>query len=138
MELVYTLDGIAAAAGEVLEAIGRHRLVAFEGELGAGKTTLIQAICRRLGVRGTMSSPTFSIINEYEAEGRVIFHIDLYRCNSEEEAVRAGVDECIHSGNWCLVEWPSKAEGLFAEDTVRVHIGEIGAMGRKIIVNCKK
>ncbi|MBA4167093.1 MAG: tRNA (adenosine(37)-N6)-threonylcarbamoyltransferase complex ATPase subunit type 1 TsaE [Chitinophagaceae bacterium] len=138
MEMVYNLTGISEAAKNVLETIKQGKVVAFEGEMGTGKTTLIQAMCRELGVKGSMGSPTFSIINEYASGKGTIFHIDLYRCNSEEEAVRAGVEECLYSGHLCLAEWPSKAEGIFPEDTIRLSISLLDAYTRKIIVNCKK
>lgn len=144
MELVYSLDGIDEAAKKVLSAInkkqdaGKEKAVAVEGDMGAGKTTLILSICRQLGVTGTMGSPTFSIINEYSSGNGPVYHIDLYRCGSEEEAIRAGVEECLFSGNVCLVEWPSRAEALFPVNTIRLSIGQLEECKRKIIVNCKK
>lgn len=136
--MVYRLDEIEKAADAVLKSMRDRQVVAFEGELGAGKTTLIQSMCRKLGVTGTMSSPTFSIINEYRGGDGTIYHIDLYRCNSAEEAVRAGVEECIYSGDLCLVEWPSRAEAIFPDDAVQVTISQESEDARKIIVNCKK
>jgi tRNA threonylcarbamoyladenosine biosynthesis protein TsaE len=138
MELVYSLNNISEAANEVLETAGGGKVIAFEGEMGAGKTTLIQAMCRKLGVTGVMGSPTFSIINEYGSENGIIYHIDLYRCRSEEEAIRAGVEECLYSGDLCLVEWPSRAEGIFPDDTITLFISRLDQNTRKIIVNCKK
>jgi tRNA threonylcarbamoyladenosine biosynthesis protein TsaE len=138
MELVYSLNEIGEAAKMVLEAVGEAKVVAFEGEMGAGKTTLIQSVCKELGVSGTVSSPTFSIINEYASDFGTIFHIDLYRCRSEEEVVRAGVEECLYSGNLCLVEWPSRAPGIFPDETTRLAITQLDGHTRKIIVNCKK
>lgn len=134
MEFLYRLENIDQAAAEVLKAIGGRNIVAFTGEMGSGKTTFIQALCRGIGVAGNMGSPTFSIINEYESERGPVFHIDLYRCRDEEEAIRAGVEDCIYSGCICLVEWPSKAPSLFPEETIRVSIAETDGVTRKITV----
>jgi tRNA threonylcarbamoyladenosine biosynthesis protein TsaE len=134
MELVYGLKHIDKAADEVYNAVSGRSILAFTGEMGAGKTTFIQALCRRMGVKGVMGSPTFSIINEYEAEKGPVYHIDLYRCRDEEEAIRAGVEDCLYSGWTCLVEWPSRAPSLFPEETIRIGITEINDHTRKIIV----
>lgn len=132
MEFLYPLENIDQAAGEVLKAFGERSIVAFTGEMGSGKTTFIQALCRAMGVKGNMGSPTFSIINEYESERGPVFHIDLYRCRDEEEAIRAGVEDCIYSGCVCFIEWPSKAPSLFPDETIRVSIAETDAITRKI------
>ena len=124
MELLYRLDDINEVAADVLNSFGERNVIAFSGEMGSGKTTLIHAICRQLGVKRNMGSPTFSIINEYESERGPVFHIDLYRCRDEEEAIRAGVEDCIYSGCLCLVEWPAKAPSLFPEETIRVSLTE--------------
>ena len=134
MELVYGLEHIDQAANEVYNAVSGRSILAFTGEMGAGKTTFIQALCRRMGVKGVMGSPTFSIINEYEAERGPVYHIDLYRCRDEEEAIRAGVEDCLYSGWTCLVDWPSRAPSLFPEETIRIGITEINDHTRKIIV----
>lgn len=135
MELVYRLEDINEVAAEVLKAFGERNVVTFTGEMGSGKTTFIHAICRQVGVKGNMGSPTFSIINEYESEKGPVFHIDLYRCRDAEEAIRAGVEDCVYSGCLCLVEWPSKAPTLFPEETIQVSIVEADDQKRKISVN---
>jgi tRNA threonylcarbamoyladenosine biosynthesis protein TsaE len=137
MELVYSVHDIKKAASVIWGEIKDSRVVAFSGQMGAGKTTLIQAICQHLGVKGSISSPTFSIINEYASPQGVIYHIDLYRCKNEEEVMRAGVEDCLYSGNICLVEWPSIAENIFPPDTVGVSIKEIDNNIRKIMLNRK-
>ena len=134
MELVYELERIDEAANAIYNAVKGRDIITFSGEMGAGKTTFIQALCRRIGVKGVMGSPTFSIINEYESKDRPVYHIDLYRCRDEEEAIRAGVEDCLYSGCTCLVEWPSKAPSLFPEETIRIHITEIDDHTRKITV----
>jgi tRNA threonylcarbamoyladenosine biosynthesis protein TsaE len=124
MELEFGLESIDSAAELIMEAAKGKTIISFSGEMGAGKTTLIHALCRRMGINGSMGSPTFSIINEYEYKGAPVYHIDLYRCKDEDEAIRAGVEDCLFSGCLCLVEWPSKAPGLFPDDTIRVSITE--------------
>ncbi|MEY4703085.1 MAG: hypothetical protein RIR96_982 [Bacteroidota bacterium] len=114
MEISFNLEQIQQAADQVLTILGKPGCVILRGEMGAGKTTFTQAICRRLGVLDKMGSPTFSIINEYATEtGEKVYHLDLYRLKNEAEAIAAGVEECIYSGSYCFVEWPERAPGLF-------------------------
>lgn len=133
MELTYPLSEIADAAAKFLQSGVDHKVIAFHGEMGAGKTTFIHEICYHLKIQNNVSSPTFSIINEYISEdGNIIYHMDLYRIKNEREAVDAGVDECFYSGRMCLVEWPEKAPGLFPENTVHCFLTAIGADVRKL------
>ena len=127
MHIVADTEGQEKFAGLFWSSIGDARVFAFHGEMGAGKTTTITHLCKWKGVRSPMGSPTFSIINEYEAlsdDGRslTIFHIDLYRLGSDSEIMQTGVEDCINSGDLCFVEWPEKAPWLFNEDTVHVFI----------------
>jgi len=112
------------------------KVFAFHGEMGAGKTTIISALCHFKGTKDATSSPTFSIINEYSysenGESKKIFHIDLYRLKDEEEVVQAGVEDCVYSGSICMVEWPEKAPGLFTEETVHVFIQTVSETERKV------
>ncbi|WP_138477607.1 tRNA (adenosine(37)-N6)-threonylcarbamoyltransferase complex ATPase subunit type 1 TsaE [Dyadobacter bucti] len=85
----------------------------FEGHMGAGKTTLIKALCRQLGVKSTVQSPTFSLVNEYDAGEKVVYHFDFYRIKDETEALDMGVEEYFDSGDFCFVEWPGKIENLW-------------------------
>jgi tRNA threonylcarbamoyladenosine biosynthesis protein TsaE len=98
--------------------------------MGAGKTTFIHALCDQKKVSSTVGSPTFSIINEYTYPGGSIFHIDLYRLKDAEEAIRAGVEDCLYSGNICLVEWPERAIDILPEDTISLHIRAIDPQTR--------
>ena len=133
MELVYDLEGIGDVAKDVLQSAKDHDVWAFYGEMGAGKTTLIHALCVEMKVTGSFGSPTFSIINEYVTEDfRPLYHIDLYRCKNEEEAIRAGVEDCFYSGNTCMVEWPSKAESILPENTLHITITVIDERTRKL------
>jgi tRNA threonylcarbamoyladenosine biosynthesis protein TsaE len=108
----------------------------FYGAMGAGKTTIIEALCRYKGVRDSMSSPTFSIINQYaymqDGVEQTVYHIDLYRLNNEQEIIQAGVEDCVYSGNICFIEWPQKAPGLFDEKAVQVHVEAIGEEEREV------
>src|SRR5688500_3505643 len=116
MELIFSLDQIESAASQFLEAFADKKVFAFHGDMGAGKTTFISAVCRLKGVKTTVSSPTFSIIYQYEAGGRKLYHLDLYRLRSNDEAVQAGVEDVLYSGDICLVEWPQKAPDIFPAD----------------------
>jgi tRNA threonylcarbamoyladenosine biosynthesis protein TsaE len=120
---ISTLQEIDAAAKKFLEAAGEVRVIAISGEMGAGKTTFIQAICRSLGVPVEVNSPTFSLVNEYlTPEGNTIFHFDLYRIESQEELYDMGYEEYFYSGSLCLIEWPEKASNLIPDDALMVHI----------------
>lgn len=109
------LAALPAAAQQLAAAIAEsgHSVVAFEGEMGAGKTTLIRALGAALGVADDVSSPTFALVNEYRSgRGEPIYHFDFYRIDSEEEAVRLGAAEYFDSGYLCLLEWPARVAGL--------------------------
>jgi tRNA threonylcarbamoyladenosine biosynthesis protein TsaE len=136
MELIYTLDNIAAAAKEFTSITSDFKVFAFEGEMGAGKTTFVHALCEVAGVTDTISSPTFSIINQYlTPDERFIYHIDLYRLKDEDEAIQAGIEDCLYSGNTCFVEWPQKAPGIFPDATLQVIITAIDTNTRKLKIN---
>src|SRR6478672_10221156 len=117
MEMLVKLERINQAAIEFLQLAENARVFAVSGQMGAGKTTFISAVCRALGATGSLSSPTFSIINEYGSRNGPIFHIDLYRLRSEDEARHAGVEDALYSGSYCFVEWPDKAPALFPGET---------------------
>ena len=126
MEWTFSLSTINDVAKDFWKAVDGKTVFAFHGQMGAGKTTFIHALCDAKGVKDVVGSPTFSIINEYEykCEGtkRALFHIDMYRLKDDEEAVRAGVEDALYSGYTCFVEWPEKAPGIFPGKTVHVHI----------------
>lgn len=115
------IEDIDAAARRFLHAIGEHRHIAFHGEMGAGKTTFISAICRVLGVEDETTSPTFSIVNEYmAAEGSTLYHFDFYRIETPEETLDLGLDDYFDSGRLCLMEWPENVEDFLPDDTLDV------------------
>jgi len=118
----FKLDMLPAIAADFWKQSGDRKVFAFHGPMGAGKTTFIHALCDALKVSSTIGSPTFSIINEYSYPYGTIYHIDLYRLQDEEEAIRAGVEDCLYSGNICLVEWPERAAALFPADAVHVYL----------------
>jgi len=136
MELEYRLDEINLPASRLLELLGQRRVLALHGEMGAGKTTLVKEICRQYGCKDVVSSPTFSLINQYVNEkGQVIYHIDLYRIRNQAEALDAGVLDCLSSGDFCLVEWPELAPELFPPETVHVLIESLPDNRRKLKIN---
>jgi tRNA threonylcarbamoyladenosine biosynthesis protein TsaE len=118
-----SLQEIDDAARRFLEMAGDVNVIAFSGEMGAGKTTFIQAICRSLGITVEVNSPTFSLVNEYFTPGGdSVFHFDLYRIDSPSELYDMGYEEYFYSGSLCLVEWPEKAPDLIPHDALMVHI----------------
>ncbi|NDV94624.1 tRNA (adenosine(37)-N6)-threonylcarbamoyltransferase complex ATPase subunit type 1 TsaE [Dysgonomonas sp. 521] len=120
---IQSLDNIDEAAIEFIKAMGDNTVFAFHGEMGAGKTTFIKAICENLGVSDTINSPTFAIINEYRSDsGELIYHFDFYRINKIEEAFDFGYEDYFYSGSLCFIEWPEKVESLLPNDTVNVSI----------------
>ena len=124
-EIIFGLDEIDQAATRFLEALGKRRIVAFYGSMGAGKTTFIRALCRQLGVEDTVTSPTFALVNEYRnRQGDSIFHFDFYRIRRLAEAIDMGCDEYFQSGHLCLIEWPELVEELLPAETLRVAIQE--------------
>ena len=134
-EIISKLDNLDAAAAEFLETVGENRLIAFYGNLGAGKTTFIKALCDRLGVDDNVCSPTFTIVNEYRAaDGDSVFHFDFYRIDLLREAQDLGLDEYFYSGCFCFMEWPEKIAELLPEETVEVHIEPLDESTRKISV----
>jgi tRNA threonylcarbamoyladenosine biosynthesis protein TsaE len=136
MEWRFALNDIRATANSFWRVADGTRIFAFHGDMGAGKTTFIHALCEEKGVRDVISSPTFSIINEYlfDENGieKRIYHIDLYRLKDEEEARLAGVEECLYSDHICFVEWPEKSPDLFPDDTLHVFIEAIGHQTRLV------
>ena len=127
------LEGLEEGAKQFAAALRTGKVYAFYGEMGAGKTTLIAEICRVLGVEDDVSSPTFSIVNEYDtASGEKLYHFDCYRLDSEEEAMDVGAEDYFYSGNTCFVEWPEKIEGILPGDVIDVHITVLPDGSRRV------
>lgn len=128
MEIQFKLDEINQVAQKII-AQKPHKVILFHGEMGAGKTTLIKALSKTLGVADATSSPTFSLVNEYEADnGDLVYHFDVYRLNSEAEAYDMGIDEYLYSGEWCFIEWAEKIPSLIPAEhsTVTLKVGKDG------------
>lgn len=122
---VSSLEALPEAARKFVAAMDDSTVYAFYGDMGAGKTTFIAELCRALGVdEDDMSSPSFSIINEYRSSstGELIYHFDLYRLENQEEAYDIGVEDYFDSGALCLLEWPERIEDMLPDDTVSVSI----------------
>ena len=135
MNIVFKIGDINSAA-EKLWAEGKgHKVWAFYGQMGAGKTTLVHALCEILQVKSAVSSPTFAIINEYSSPvAGNIYHMDWYRLKDEEEAINAGVEDCVYSGNLNLIEWPEKAPGLLPGDALQIRVEVVDEETRKIVI----
>lgn len=133
MDAIFMSGQIRQVAKELWKEGKRYTVWAFHAPMGAGKTTLIHALCEELGVKTSISSPTFAIINEYSSpEAGSIYHMDWYRLKDEEEAVNAGVEDCLNSGNLCLVEWPDKAPGLLPGNTFHINIEALDQQSRRL------
>lgn len=133
---INSVNDLPEAADAILETLNGRSIVAFWGEMGAGKTTLIRALCDRLGVADTVTSPTFALVNEYHTEaGTPIYHFDFYRINRIEEVFDFGYEEYFYSGDLCLIEWPEKIEGLLPEKTLSVRILITGDDSRTIEID---
>jgi tRNA threonylcarbamoyladenosine biosynthesis protein TsaE len=134
MEIIFDYEDMGKAAKSFMQFTKNYKIFAFTGELGAGKTTFINALCKEMDVRETVTSPTFSIIQEYKSgNGKIIYHMDFYRIKNKEEAMNAGIEECINSNEICMVEWPEKAPEIFPEQTVYARFEILGNNKRKLI-----
>lgn len=118
----YTLEELPAIAKEIIK-FAKHKVLLFYGEMGVGKTTLIKEIVKQLGSSDIVSSPTFSIVNEYHTQnGEKVFHFDFYRINDENEAFDIGIEEYFYSDCWCLAEWPDKLKNSLPLSSVMITI----------------
>jgi len=135
---VFALDEIGDVAEQLAAWAKQAVVITFQGDLGAGKTTLISAMCKVLKVRESVSSPTFSLVNTYESTTNgvktLIHHMDFYRLSSEEEGFQAGLEEMLHSGDLCLVEWPQRAPGIIPAHALHVFLETVGPDKRRIRV----
>ena len=132
MKKIYTLLEVDQIAREIIELIS-GKVVLFYGQMGVGKTTLIKEICKSLHSDEVISSPTFSLVNEYRTQyDEPIYHFDFYRIDSEEEALDIGVEDYFYSGDWCLIEWPNNIENLLPLGAVEIHLSH-AAEGKRSI-----
>jgi len=117
-----SVDELGAIVKALIPIIKARKKVAFLGQIGAGKTTFIKLLCQALGVKTVTSSPTFSIINQYETKEALVHHVDLYRLKSEDEAFSIGLMELFEDNSYCFIEWPSLVEHYFPESSVWIKI----------------
>jgi tRNA threonylcarbamoyladenosine biosynthesis protein TsaE len=130
----YSIEEISRTAKIILSLKPSSKIFIFNGEMGSGKTTLIKAIIKELGYEGTVSSPTFSIINEY-LNGDKIYHFDFYRIKNKNELLDIGIDEYISSNNRCFVEWPNLITDILPDKHIELNIDVISSDDRKLIIN---
>ncbi len=122
MNITFSLDEITEVAKQILKQ-NPNKVILFHGEMGVGKTTLKKALANELGVNGTTSSPTFSLVNEYQTtNNQTVYHFDFYRLNNEIEALDMGADEYLYSGNWCFIEWAEKIPNLIPDSHSTISI----------------
>ena len=118
----YSLEDLSEVATTIISSVENKTLL-FYGQMGVGKTTLIKEVCKQLGVLDNISSPTFSLVNEYQTSiNEKVFHFDFYRIEDEEEALDMGIEEYFYESNWCLIEWPENIENLLPLDAVQIHL----------------
>jgi tRNA threonylcarbamoyladenosine biosynthesis protein TsaE len=131
--MIYKIENLQEVAKKAITSAKSKTIWIFEGEMGAGKTTLIKAICKELGVKSNVQSPTFSIVNEYQTKtGETIYHFDFYRLKNETEALDFGIEEYFDSGNICLLEWADKIELLLPENCFKININWGNSLTREI------
>ena len=130
--IIKSLEEISKTAKQFVDQIKDKKVFLFYGNMGAGKTTFIKAICEELGVTDVINSPTFAIINEYNSKNGTVYHFDFYRINKVEEAYDFGYEDYFYSGNICFIEWPELVEEIIPEDAVKVYITELESGEREI------
>jgi tRNA threonylcarbamoyladenosine biosynthesis protein TsaE len=133
---IESLDTINQTAQKFIDQIGERTVFAFNGKMGAGKTTFIKSICETMGVKETVNSPTFAIVNEYQtADGRTIYHFDCYRITNIQEALELGAEEYLYSGNLCFIEWSENIAPLLPDILVNVDIEELEDGTRNVVIS---
>ncbi|WP_396159064.1 tRNA (adenosine(37)-N6)-threonylcarbamoyltransferase complex ATPase subunit type 1 TsaE [Flavobacterium sp.] len=133
MEIIFSIDEIQEVANKIIEE-NPNKVILFHGKMGVGKTTLIKALAKELGVKDATSSPTFSLVNEYQIDrNQYVYHFDVYRLKSETEAMDMGIDEYLYSGNWCFIEWAEKIPNLLPEKYSEVTILLLPDEKRKVL-----
>lgn len=133
MNVIFSLNQLEEVAKQIIDK-NPNKVILFHGEMGVGKTTLIKQLCKTLGVIGATSSPTFSLVNEYQTtNNQIVYHFDFYRIKNETEALDMGVDDYLYSGNWCFIEWAENIPNLIPETHSTINI-ELLADGKRSLV----
>jgi len=133
MDAIFELAQIKAVATALWKEGKAKKIWTFNAAMGTGKTSFIHALCEVLGVTDTVTSPSYAIINEYNStQAGTIYHMDWYRLIDEEEAIQAGIEDALSSGNLCLIEWPEKAAGLLPETIFQVHLEILDEKSRRL------
>jgi tRNA threonylcarbamoyladenosine biosynthesis protein TsaE len=134
--IVSNVSDLPGAAQKLISHDPSKKIFVFYGLMGAGKTTFIKEVCKALNVKDVVSSPTFSLVNEYHTtDNKKIFHFDFYRIKDESEAYDLGYEDYFYSGNYCLIEWPEKIESIVPEDCIIVNITQMENEKRKITIS---
>lgn len=131
MQITFNKSEINHVANRLIPLL-KHKIVVFKGQVGAGKTTLITTLCKAMGVEDDISSPTFSIVNEYVSNHGTIYHFDLYRINDLEETYDFGIEDYLYSNYFCLIEWPEIIEDILPEEITEVHLEATAENVRKL------
>jgi tRNA threonylcarbamoyladenosine biosynthesis protein TsaE len=132
MTITFSINQLAEVAQKILDQ-NPNKVILFNGEMGVGKTTLIKQLCKTLGVQEATSSPTFSLVNEYQtSNNKTVYHFDFYRLNKETEALDMGVDDYLYSGNWCFIEWSEKIASLIPDQHTLITI-ELLPSGERLL-----
>lgn len=122
-QYTYGLEDLEVISKKIIEN-AKSKILCFDGNMGVGKTTLIKAVVKQLGSSDRVSSPTFSLVNEYDAHGTPVYHFDFYRIEHSDEAYQIGLENYLYSGSWCLIEWPDKIAELLPENVTLIEIKE--------------
>jgi len=134
MDRIYSLHQIGEIAAALLKQFGTKSVWAFHAPMGAGKTTLIAAIGKEMGIQEAITSPTFALMNQYDAKGKMVYHMDWYRLENDAEAARAGMEAAFDEADFCFVEWPEKALGLLPAITQHFEIEILDPEHRRIFI----
>ncbi len=137
--IAQTEDDLPGIAEKIIATAGNRKKFALNGDLGAGKTAFVKAFCRQLGVPDNVTSPTFSLVNEYtyclpDGTERALHHLDLYRLNTLDEALGIGIEDYLYDDSYCLIEWPDLVDSILPEDAVHIFISILPDSGRKILI----
>jgi len=133
LEIEYTLETLDSVSKQIIDAATHSKIILFNGDLGTGKTTLIKELVKTLGCEETVSSPTYSLVNEYKTEDTSIYHFDLYRLEDEEELYNFGIEEYLNTSHWLFVEWPNLLKPLIDENYYEITINRLDNNNKRML-----